>query len=173
MPRQSKNAAAEKRSELIVAYDAIHQHWVHAEEERWSILNNFLVASTILLLAWAAVFVTQATTPRRIVLILLSLGGLGISSLWITIASRVSIFIDLYTRLGEEVEGSLNLPNGPFVQAKERIRHGKGLEARLTGWPNRMIDSLGLKISSRVFVTLIPGVYAVVCIVLLIISIFT
>ncbi len=173
MPRQSKNPTADSRGELIITYDAIHRHWVHAEEERWSILNNFLVASTILLLAWAAVFVAQATTARNIVLTLLSLGGFGISLLWITIASRVSIFIDLYTRLGEEVEASLVLANGPFIQARERIRHGKKLETRLTGWPNRVIDSLGLKISSRVFVTLIPGVFAVVYIALLLSSVFT
>jgi hypothetical protein len=123
MSEKVNKPTEEERKQLLTAYDEINRHWVHAEDERWSILNNFLLASTILLLAWTAVFGSLSSVPKRITLILLSVAGLTITSLWVCIASRVSIFIDLYTQVGEDVEKQLTISEGPFTYER-RLREG-------------------------------------------------
>jgi len=67
-----------------VVYHVTSQHWAHAEQIRWTLLYNPLVAYTILLLAWAATFATN-TRPAGAWLPLtsLSFGGLCVSLLWI------------------------------------------------------------------------------------------
>lgn len=77
--------------EVLAAYQALNQHWSHAEQERWSMLYNFLMANTILLLAWAAVYASQIPTKTP-VLAVLTLGGAAISVLWLTFGARVNTF---------------------------------------------------------------------------------
>jgi hypothetical protein len=173
MGQHTAAATEEQRNRLLVAYDAINRHWVHAEDERWSILSNFLLASTILLLAWAAVFAAPGSPARRLILSLVALVGLAITVLWLTIASRVSVFIDLYTRLGEDVEQALEISKGPFSEARDRIREKHDAPSRLTDWMNRTIDWLGLRLPSRVFVVIVPAAFGLLYIALLVVSWFT
>ena len=91
---------------LTTAYSAIVQHWVHAEETRWTLLYNYFMGSSILLLAWAAVF-TSASPGRRFLLVVLAASGLVISVLWICLLDRASGFIRMYSDLGRSVEESL------------------------------------------------------------------
>ena len=62
-------------------YQAAVQHWSHAEQVRWTLLYNYLMASTILLLAWATVFASAVphtiSWPKRIVLVAFPMGGPG------------------------------------------------------------------------------------------------
>jgi len=148
------------------AYQAINQHWAHAEQERWSILYNFLTASSILLLAWATIFGTDASTIRATVLALLSLGGMIISGLWIMIGCRVNTFIRKYGELGEAAEVRLHIDGlGPF-HGGENLRHDKR-------GPKTTADTLqwvGTLIPSRYFVAVIPGIFLLVYLILFVLS---
>src|SRR5688572_22952405 len=112
-----------KEDVLLAAYQAVNQHWSHAEQERWSILYNFLTANTVLLVAWATIYASQNHT-KTIILVVLSFGGVVISILWLTIGARVNSFIKRYGQLGEMVEKKLHLDSlGPF-HSGETIRLG-------------------------------------------------
>ena len=170
MNDDSTNPGEKGRANLLVAYDALNRHWVHAEQERWTILNNFLLASTILLLAWAALFGASASVKKGVALILLSVAGLGLSVLWVAISSRASIFVDLYCRMGEDIEEELSLGDGPFTKAKDDIRDRGRVESRLTGRVDLLINWIGSKIKSRVFVIVVPGVFGLIYVLLLLLS---
>jgi hypothetical protein len=107
----------------IVIYQVTSQHWAHAEQIRWTLLYNLLVANTILLLAWAAIFATN-TRPAGAWLPLtsLSFGRLCVSLLWIFLQRRANRFSMMYTNLGQEIEKSLPTNKGPF-QATEECRN--------------------------------------------------
>jgi len=80
--------------ENTTLYHASVQHWSHAEQIRWTLLYNYLMASTILLLAWATVFASAVplsiSWPKRIALVVLPTAGLLLSVLWIGLGLRAS-----------------------------------------------------------------------------------
>ena len=53
-------------------YAVASQHWVHAEQTRWWILYDFLMANSILILAWATIYTAKSSSPA---LYVLSLAG--------------------------------------------------------------------------------------------------
>jgi hypothetical protein len=103
-----------------VIYQVTSQHWAHAEQIRWTLLYNLLVANTILLLAWAAIFATNVRPAGAwLTLTCLSFVGLCVSLLWIFLQRRANGFSMMYTNLGQEVEKSLAANQGPFRAAEE------------------------------------------------------
>jgi len=56
MNDEKDNATNQESATSNTLYQTASQHWIHAEQVRWTLLNNFLMAATILLLAWAAVY---------------------------------------------------------------------------------------------------------------------
>jgi len=138
-------------AEVQAAYEAVNRHWSHAEQERWSILYNFLIANSIFLLAWVAVYASPVYVKLPMLLVL-STGGVLISLLWLIIGCRVNVFIKRYGELGEEVENLLNLRVlGPFHRG-EMIRAN---EQRCWATP---MEWVGRWIPSRVFVLIIPSI---------------
>jgi hypothetical protein len=143
----------------LAAYEAVRQHWAHAEQERWQILYNFLTANSILVLAWAAIFASQ-TPYKSLVLIGLSVAGIIMSVLWLVIEARVNIFIKGYGKLGEDIEKKLLLDkSGPFhlgqiIRGEERPVAEKGNGEHDLIW--RIVGF----IPSRFFVIGIPGLFA-------------
>lgn len=119
--RQSPNFGSLPNADTIL-YQVISQHWAHAEQIRWTLLYNLLVANTILLLAWAAIFASN-TRPveARVALTGLCIGGLLVSLAWIFFGMRANGFTNMYAGLGKEVEESLFAKKGPF-QAVENYR---------------------------------------------------
>jgi hypothetical protein len=166
MPKQP-NAPTE--SDVLAAYQAVNQHWSHAEQERWSILYNFLTANTILLLAWAAIF--SSTTPiRGSALMVLSLSGILISLLWLTIGSRVNMFIKRYGELGETIENQLHLHAiGPF-HVGEIIRKKERSDESKRNRKLNLTERLGTIIPSRTFVLFVPMLFVIIYIALLVLS---
>jgi hypothetical protein len=76
-----------------VIYQVTSQHWAHAEQIRWTLLYNLLVANTILLLAWAAIFATNMRPAGAwLTLTCLSFVGLCVSLLWIFLQRRANGF---------------------------------------------------------------------------------
>ncbi len=116
---------------LEAVYQAATHHWAHAEQIRWTLLYNYLMASTILLLAWATVFAGNHTSvPATAVLVLLSLAGASVSAIWILLGRRASAFVEKYALGGRALENCLK-PDlssaaanpssyvGPFTSAHE------------------------------------------------------
>lgn len=120
----------EQRDDLSHLHQIVTQHWIHAEQVRWTSLNNYLLASTIILAAWTAVLVWQNPLPGRFILLLVlsSFGGI-VSLLWLGIGVRGSGFADTYAKLGRKIEAELHQLKrpasfeqlGPFLEA-ERFR---------------------------------------------------
>lgn len=156
-------------AEVQAAYEAVNQHWSHAEQERWSILYNFLMASTILLLAWATVY-ASAVSVKLPVLLVLSAGGVLISLLWPIIGCRVNLFIRRYGELGEKVENLLHLQDlGPFHRG-ETIRAEEQVNVTKQRCQITAMERVGRLIPSRVFVLIIPGLFAAIYLLLFILS---
>src|SRR5437870_6750726 len=95
-------------------YQAASQHWAHAEQIRWTLLYNYLMASTILLLAWATVFAssTGARLPRYIQAGLAAAGAL-LSALWVALGARATGFVSMYAATGRGLEPQLPILPGP------------------------------------------------------------
>ena len=114
-----------------VIYQIVAQHWAHSEQIRWTLLYNFLVASTILLLAWSTIF-ASTTYPkgRTAVLILFCLAGFSLSVVWTALGSRGSSFVDMYSGLGRRLEVEITgqqLNRGAFQTAEKHRQTIKGI----------------------------------------------
>jgi hypothetical protein len=145
---ESEAAAISRAFEL--AYQAASDHWTHAEQVRWSLLYNFLMAVTILLLAWAAV--AGATfEPKRLVLLSLCGAGFVLSLVWFGLSRRAGLFVHHYAEFGRSVERDQLLVVGPFRSAKAFRDDIKGLATLMP---------------SRVVLPLVPALFAVLCVIL-------
>lgn len=121
-------------SAWVGLYQTASQQWAHAEQIRWTLLYNYLMASTILLLAWAAVFASSDRSVTKAgVLVLLALGGVALSSLWVALGARATGFVRTYAAAGEKLEvefikaANIAPPNSPFAVAREHRRDVKGI----------------------------------------------
>jgi hypothetical protein len=142
---------------LRVAYEAATQHWIHAEETRWTLLYNYFMGTSILLIAWATIF-TSHSPGRKVLLVSLALSGFAVSALWVLLDDRASTFVKMYSTLGRELEMSLGSKtnaeprlSSPFIQAGE-FREG------LTGFRSL--------IASRFVVLGVPALFAILYLVL-------
>jgi hypothetical protein len=142
---------------LRVAYEAATQHWIHAEETRWTLLYNYFMGTNILLIAWATIFASQLP-GRKLLLGALALCGSLVSVLWIFLADRASGFVQIYSRLGEELETSLGKktnadPNFsfPFIKARK-------YREELAGIPRLITSSLA--------VVAVPALFAILYLIL-------
>ena len=100
-------------------YEATTHHWAHAEQIRWTLLSNFLVAASILLLSWAALFV-PANGNSQLVLISLCIGGIVLSLTWLGLGKRANAFVNIYNELGKVLEIPCGASiTGPFMKADE------------------------------------------------------
>ena len=82
-------------------------------------MSNFLVAASILLLTWAALFV-PANGNSQLVLFSLCIGGIILSLTWLGLVKRANAFVNIYNKLGKELEEpcGASIP-GPFRKADE------------------------------------------------------
>jgi len=121
-------STSKRASETVnTAYSAVTQHWTQAGQVRWTLLYNFLMASTILLLAWATLFAPLSSAPsRKFVLVLLCVAGLALSIVWVGLGLRGCKFVDGYFKLGlrlEELIGDTGLfPFHSAQRTRDRIK---------------------------------------------------
>ncbi len=126
----------------LVVYQVAGQHWAHAEQIRWTLLYNYLMASTILLLAWATVF-ASSVGPRRVVLFALSVAGILLSSVWVALGARATGFVKTYEDTGCVAEAAIQGTGGPFAAARGHRGSVTGI-ARLasSGFVLRFVPSM-------------------------------
>lgn len=95
----------------LAHYQAATHHWAHAEQIRWTLLYNYLMASTILLLAWATIFASQDSAPsKHHILLALAASGGALSALWVALGARATSFVRIYAASGEAIEGTFAAP---------------------------------------------------------------
>ena len=91
-------------------YSVISEHWVHSEQIRWTLLSNFLTANSILLVAWATIYVADGRPPpwaRTCVLVAFASAGLFLSLVWVGIVLRSSKFVKMHIDFGCKAEGQM------------------------------------------------------------------
>lgn len=113
-------------SDASVVYQVASQHWTHSEQVRWTSLYNFLMATTILFLAWGAVFAGDEGRPyRKCALLVFSLAALFLALLWFGLALRANRFVHFYATLGRALEPESLAGSVPF-RASEVFRYSQG-----------------------------------------------
>ncbi len=105
----------------VVVYQVFSEHWAHAEQIRWTLLSNFLVAMSIVLLGWAAV--VSASLPsgldKAAILRLFCFAGIILSLVWLALSMRCNTFVKMYADKASEVEGKIVKIGGAFRAAEE------------------------------------------------------
>ena len=142
-------------------YVAASEQWIHAEQMRWTILYNFLVGNTILLVAWSTLFAALTSNAQSVGLNIVLIGfcgvGVGDSIVWTFLEFRANRFSERYFHTGQELERLL-LPKdgnllGPFgVTAKHRSEGGL--------------------VKTHVVVVAVPIVFAAIYLALMIVSVY-
>ena len=85
-------------------YPSLVQMILHAENVSWNRFYNFLVFNTILVLAWAAVWVSTPAQPKTVFLITICVLG-GISGIfWAALGYRGRAFLYEYTKMAAAIE---------------------------------------------------------------------
>lgn len=149
------------------SYQGLIQLLVHAEQERWAILYNFLTANTILILAWAALFVARMPQPdtQRFALACMAGTGFVISILWLLIETRANAFVRGYGELGEATEDLLGIGEMGAFHRGEAVRNAP------TTFSFRTAITWGAHfLPSRHFLQIVPGLFAAVHLVFLVLS---
>lgn len=117
---------------LLVIYQIANDQWAHAEQLRWTVLYNFLVASTILLLGWAAVFAIDTSSSTKTgILAVFCVAGLCLSLGWLALGIRASGFVKHHADKATELEAALP-PDWRLFREIEEYRRGlRGFQARI------------------------------------------
>jgi len=116
----------------IAVYQVAASHWAHAEQVRWMLVYNYSMASTVLLLSWAAVFASSGnpSLPRKPVLVVLAVAGICLTILWLILQVRANGFVHAYKVAGEQAETALQTEHGPFAAAQRHRERASPLGTR-------------------------------------------
>jgi hypothetical protein len=113
------------RQHLASVYEVAADQWRHAEQARWALLNNYLVACTILILAWATVYGPlsgQVNGLARWVLGVLAAAGAILSTWWVLLMLRASEFVKVHQDVLMAAEGALPGGDELGMHRAERAR---------------------------------------------------
>ena len=105
-------------------YDSIVNFAIAAEQSRWERLGIYLLVNSILLLAWARIYVTSNSTLTVVVLLAMCIPGAILGIAWAILGNRTSEYVDRMHTEGTKLETLIpNLHIKPFM-AIEEIREG-------------------------------------------------
>lgn len=175
----------QKDDELYsLAYEAVNQHWLHAQNIRWTILSNFLTGNSIFILTWAAIS-SSSINSKQILLGVTAFAGFVLSIIWLAIEARSSRFVNQYFLLGKHLEDKLSIKKiGAFNRSvalrlainKRPPKEIPVVEPKITydelhKTENR-VERLFSPIPTYMVVIIVPAVFIAVYIVLFIYSVF-
>jgi len=129
---------------------------MHAEQIRWTAIYNYLVASTVFLLAWATIFSGGSRGAlSRLLLVVFAVVGLLLSLIWAVLGYRASRLAASYSRLGRKIETDhgVSVDQAPFLAAN-------AWHVRLPWW-SRLVRTGYLSMA-------IPVIFAALYVVLLV-----
>lgn len=103
--------------EPIERYRAFNEHWKHTDQIRQWLLYNCLMASSVLVIGWSALYVADKT-PIFLLMAVSLLGAIA-SFVWLAIVTRASGYYDMYENNGLTLEKGLRNPTSwPFHQRR-------------------------------------------------------
>jgi hypothetical protein len=115
---------ARQSVDLVERYRAITEHWKHTDQVRQWLLYNFLLAMSVLVLAWATIISSKdvhALIPASLTVL-----GILVSLLWIHVVRRASAYYEMYEQDARGVERQIrDSENWPFH--KRRVFQGSWL----------------------------------------------
>lgn len=95
---------------VLAAYQAATEMWGASEQTRWATLSNYLVASSVSVLAWAALYGTQGDSwTKNLVLAVLALVGIASGPCWSGLGRRQSALTADYAITARLLEARLRL----------------------------------------------------------------
>lgn len=90
-------------------YSVLTQLVIHAESISWNRLYNFLTCNSILVLAWATAYVSQAPNPDcKIVLVAFCILGAASGIVWAELGKRGRAYLDHYRDQAKDLEKQPN-----------------------------------------------------------------
>ena len=92
------------RRELLSLLDVAIREYQHAEVVVQARLYNFLVADSMLLLSWAAVYASTTNAYKRWVLFALALLSMVLGLCWSVMGTRHRKFLSLHTQIVDDTE---------------------------------------------------------------------
>jgi hypothetical protein len=99
-------------------YPALVQLIIHAESVTWNRFYNFLMFNTILVLAWATVWVSGASQLKAVILVAISsLGGVS-GVFWAALGYRGRAFLSDYMKMATDLEADSNVWAGEIEKYK-------------------------------------------------------
>lgn len=140
-------------------YGVVSSQWSHTEQVRWTILNNFLVACTVLAVAWATVYAGARPTDARTTCALWLLAGAGflLSLVWVPLLDRANRFVKVYQDVLEAAEQ--RFPRGDQLATHQAERARK--------------RPMFPFIQSRWVLLIVPGVFALLYVALAAITVLS
>lgn len=92
------------------SYSALVQFTTHAENTSWNRFYNFLMGNSILVLAWATIYVSDSEgLASNIVLLAICILGLMSGPAWATLGKRARQSLTRYLELGKTLEENADL----------------------------------------------------------------
>ena len=87
-------------------YQAFVQLVAHSESISWNRFNNFLIVNSVLVLAWATVFVSDraSSVPGKIVMIFICVFGVLTGISWAGLGRRGRWYVNEYKKRVERIE---------------------------------------------------------------------
>jgi hypothetical protein len=171
--RKQVSMKSEKLSGHPYFLDAINwamDSYKNGESQVQSRLNNFLLAASILFLAWATIYVAPASRTRVPVLITLSILGAFFSLFWWLLALRERNFFKIIMDIILYLESYIEAKEFRIWTLSSQLQQGNSVKLHTE---DKMIKH-GFKemiITSRSVVVLTPAVFGIAFLILVVVSI--
>ncbi len=135
-------------------YGSIVQLVIHAENISWNRFNNFLLADSVLVIAWATIYSSeQDSCASRVIQSLICLLGFLFGIAWASLAWRSRDYVDMYFNLGRRVENGKDISE---IKLFQRPPCSQPCNFKL--------------ISSRFLITAVPILFAVLYLVMIFVT---
>jgi hypothetical protein len=108
MMSSSTGIAGPNDERYLELFKAWMDAWAHLNQTRWGVLYNFLMANSILLLAWSAIATIQ--TPhigKKIGMVALCVSGILLGVFWYGVSKRSNVFVVICAESLREIESDL------------------------------------------------------------------
>jgi hypothetical protein len=110
-----RKSADTGRTERLERYRSTTEHWTHTDQIRQWLLYNMLMASSVLVLGWSALYVYANSSA--FLLVSLSVLGMICSAAWWLIVRRASGYFYMYEKAARDIErGMQGTAEWPFHQ---------------------------------------------------------
>jgi hypothetical protein len=146
----------------------------HAETIAQTRFNNYLVADSLLLLAWATLFAGQQRDGSGRVLVVLAALSAVLGFFWVVLGTRQEKFLKLHWMHLVALEQSLSLPPPlPIGGPMEDLRGGNPASINSEGVPTLQLRRIERGISPTRLNTIGPGVLSAISLILVWVSVTT